>query len=346
MIVRKTVQSLNREEKKAFTDALLVLKKKGRYDEYVHWHHAVMVPTVLPYEPRDALYRNGAHRGPSFLPWHREFLMQVEADLRAIKPSISIPYWDWTEDAALPDPNTAPVWGDDLMGGNGVEADGWQVGNGPFAYKTGNWPIPVEHDGPALTRRFGNWLPDFKLPTKEDLALAMGEIFYDTPHYNSSPFTLGFRNRLEGWVTTRGDSRVKTPGSQLHNRVHLWVGGRWTENGQEKVGSMVPMTSPNDPVFFLHHCFVDKVWADWQAAQAQTNPSASPHYAPETGGPAGHNLDDQLKPWKRTIRDVLDIAKLGYSYEHTAADERLKALAAAVRPRSPFEAPRSPFEAE
>ena len=51
----------------------------------------------------------------------------------------------------------------------------------------------------------------------------------------------------------RGDSRVKTVGSQLHNRVHLWVGG-----------NMAPMTSPNDPVFFLHHCFVDKAWADWQ----------------------------------------------------------------------------------
>ncbi|MGZ8410614.1 MAG: tyrosinase family protein, partial [Hyphomicrobium sp.] len=45
-----------------------------------------MVPSVLPSEPRDANYRNGAHRGPSFLPWHREFLMQVEADLRSIEP--------------------------------------------------------------------------------------------------------------------------------------------------------------------------------------------------------------------------------------------------------------------
>ena len=28
---------------------------------------------------------------------------------------------------------------------------------------------------------------------------------------------------------------------------------------------MMPMTSPNDPVFFLHHCFVDLVFAQWQA---------------------------------------------------------------------------------
>lgn len=346
MITRKSVRSLTGAEKKKLVDALLLLKKKGRYDEYVHWHHAVMVPTVLPDEPKDALYRNGAHRGPSFLPWHREFLLQVEADLRSIDSSISIPFWDWTEDASLADPGSAPVWGADLMGGNGVEADGWRVGNGPFAFMNGNWPIPVAHDGPALTRRFGSWLPNFGLPTGEDLALAMAEIFYDTPPYSSSPFTLGFRNRLEGWVTMRGDRRVKTEGSQLHNRVHLWVGGQWTENGQPRVGSMVPMTSPNDPVFFLHHCFVDKVWADWQALQARTNSAATPHYAPESGGASGHNLDDQLKPWTRTIRDVLDINKLGYTYESTPAGERTRNLAVRVRAISQFDVPRSPFDAE
>lgn len=25
------------------------------------------------------------------------------------------------------------------------------------------------------------------------------------------------------------------------------------------------MTSPNDPVFWLHHAFLDKIWADWMA---------------------------------------------------------------------------------
>ncbi|MEK5500464.1 tyrosinase family protein [Bacillus sp. FSL M8-0168] len=345
MGIRKNVRSLSGDEKKAFIEALLLLKKKGRYDEYVHWHHTIMVPTILPYEPNDAKYRNGAHRGPAFLPWHREFLMQVESDLQTIDPSITIPYWDWTEDAELPDPSKSPVWGDDFMGGNGVESEGWRVESGPFAYKTGNWPIPEDHHGPALTRRFGSWLPNFNLPTKEDLDLAMGEIFYDTPPYNSSPFTIGFRNRLEGWVTTRGDSRVKTQDSQLHNRVHLWVGGRWMEDGKEKIGTMVPMTSPNDPIFFLHHCFVDKIWADWQELQSKINPSASPHYAPEKDGPPGHNLDDELRPWKRKIRDVLKIAKLGYSYEQPSP-ERLMTFASLIRSRSPFEVPRTPFEAD
>jgi tyrosinase len=333
MYVRKSAASLSEQEKEAFVEGLLALKKEGRYDEYVHWHHAVMTPSVWPFEPKDPFYRNAAHRGPSFLPWHREFLLQVEADLRAIDSSIAIPYWDWTADAAMPDPTASPIWDENFLGGNGVEADDWRVASGPFAYSKGNWPIPEGHDGPALRRQFGVLAPT--LPTTEDLVLALGEMFYDTPNFNSGPFTIGFRNRLEGWVTQRGDSRVKTAGSQLHNRVHVWVGG-----------SMLLMTSPNDPVFLLHHCFIDKVWADWQALQRQFNPGASPHYAPEEGGPVGHNIDDQLKPWERTIREVLDIAELGYSYEQPPSQPQLLEIAARIRPSSPFMTERSPFMAD
>jgi tyrosinase len=318
---------LNAEERKAYVEALLALKKRGRYDQYVHWHHHVMMPSVLPYEPRDANYRNGAHRGPSFLPWHREFLMQVEADLRSVDASLTIPYWDWTEDAALDDPKTSPLWDEDFMGGDGVEADQWRVATGPFAYGNGNWNVPAYPEvglpGPGLKRFFGRTVPT--LPTKEDVALALAEPFYDTPNFNQSPFTTGFRNRLEGWITQRGDPRVKTSKSQLH---------------------MLPMTSPDDPVFFLYHCFIDKVWADWQDLQRKNNPDASPHYAPEKDGPPGHNLDDPLHPWKRTIREVLDISKLDYAYEQPAAQPELLAMAKEIAPTSPFMAERSPFWAD
>ncbi|RQP21844.1 tyrosinase family protein [Albitalea terrae] len=330
MITRKSVHSLSQSEIDALVHALIELKGRGEYDKYVHWHHQVMYPTVLPQEPRDANYRNGAHRGPSFLPWHRDFLMQLEQDLRTIDASVSLPYWDWTQDAKLPDPSTSPLWADTFMGGNGEEGDQWRVQRGPFAESSGKWPVPSLPDdglpGTGLKRQFGRMLPS--LPTEEDLALAMAEVFYDTPNYERSPFTIGFRNRIEGWVTQRGDARVKTPGSQLHNRVHLWIGG-----------NMAPMTSPNDPVFFLHHCFIDKVWADWQAVQMAENPDAAPHYAPERSGPTGHNLDDQLKPSTRTVRDVLSISGLGYEYEPAHNQVMLETFARSAirrRIRTPF----------
>jgi tyrosinase len=326
MHVRKNVRSLTAAERRAFVDALLELKARGKYDRFVHWHHHAMQPAVLPSEPRDAAYRNGAHRGPAFLPWHREFLHQLETELRVIDASVSIPYWDWTQDTA--DPAASPVWAEDLMGGNGVEADEWRVASGPFAHANGRWPVPDYGaeglPGPGLKRSFGRLLDT--LPAPADLQLAMAEGFYDTPPYGPSPFTIGFRNRIEGFVTRRGDNRVSTTGSQLHNRVHVWVGG-----------NMLLMTSPDDPLFFLHHCFIDKVWTDWQEVQKINNPDGAPHYAPLRDGPRGHNIDDDIRPGAHTIRQVLDVAALGYTYEQPPAAPELTDLAATVRPvNSPF----------
>lgn len=322
MRVRKNVRSLSQSEIDTFVNALLELKRTGRYDTYVHWHHHVMLPSVLSWEPHDPNYRNGAHRGPSFLPWHREFLIQLEDDLQKIDASITIPYWNWTEDAA--DPTKSPIWSDRFLGGNGVEGDHWRVSSGPFAYSHGRWHVPAYPDEgypePGLKRQFG--VNATSLPNADDLSLAQRESLYDTPPYNSGPFTLGFRNRLEGWVTQRGDSRVRTPGTQLHNRVHVWIGG-----------NMILMTSPDDPVFFLHHCFVDKVWADWQDAMRRTNADFAPHYAPLRDGPSGHNLHDVLTPWTRRVSDVLDISQLGYTYEQPPQPMSLSAVSTF---RSPF----------
>jgi hypothetical protein len=97
----------------------------------------------------------------------------------------------------------------------------------------------------------------------------------------------------------------------MHNLIHIWVGG-----------SMVPITSPNDPVFFLHHCFVDKLWADWQSLHPNV-----PWYLPDGGAAPGHNLKDLLRPWNDTTpEDVIDHRRHGYRYDtesYLQADEDL-----------------------
>jgi len=126
-------------------------------------------------------------------------LLQVEADLQKINSAITIPHWNWTIDAVMPDPKQSPIWSPDFMGGNGVEADGVASGDGPSCLRWRQLAIPPQHDGPALRRRFATSVPT--LPSADDLALAMNEVFYDTPAFNSGPFTLGFRNRLRSAVT-------------------------------------------------------------------------------------------------------------------------------------------------
>ncbi|MBA2278691.1 MAG: tyrosinase family protein [Chloroflexia bacterium] len=266
---RKNQATLTAAEKARFVAAVLALKANGTFDTYVADHMGAMP---------------NAHRGPAFLPWHREFLRRFELDLQKIDPQVTLPYWNWTVDNSV----TSSLWDPSFLGGNGRPADGW-VTTGPFAHSTGNWNLI--HDGPALRRRFG--MSAASLPTPFDLNLAMSDATYDVSPWDRFS-TSGFRNKLEGWIN----------GPQLHNLVHVWVGG-----------SMGPMSSPNDPVFFLHHCFVDKLWADWQ----RMHPGSG--YLPVSGGPAGHNLGNAMQPWLGrgetvTSASLLDHHALGYAYDN------------------------------
>lgn len=45
-----------------------------------------------------------------------------------------------------------------------------------------------------------------------------------------------------------------------HNYVHGWIGG-----------NMGTFLSPLDPIFWLHHCNVDRLWAEWNQTHANTS---------------------------------------------------------------------------
>ncbi len=79
----------------------------------------------------------------------------------------------------------------------------------------------------------------------------------------------------------------------IHNSVHVWVGG--------SMGS-VP-TAPADPIFWMHHCNIDRLWWVWQ----------------KTPGNAGKNpilsgAAAVMDPWPNTEADTRDIVSLGYTY--------------------------------
>jgi tyrosinase len=217
----------------------------------------------------------------------------------------------------LPGPSKSPIWSAEFLGGNGVKERDWEVVDGPFAFRTGCWPLTVpgtfagEKVPPYLRRGFGQFTDPFgvlvsTLPTKEDVRAALKEPLYDIAPWDARPFTGGFRNRLEGWVTNVADPlNVKRPGVQLHNRTHIFIGG-----------TMKFAWSPNDPVFLLHHAYVDRLWALWEKYQRRTNKALAPNevlYLPRKGGPMGHNLYDPMYPFQPPVRviDVLNHHKLG-----------------------------------
>jgi tyrosinase len=77
----------------------------------------------------------------------------------------------------------------------------------------------------------------------------------------------------------------------IHNSGHVWVGGSMQGFA----------TAPADPVFWMHHAEIDRIWADWQAA----NPGLHP---PLAGAAA------IMDPWAETETDTRDITALGYVY--------------------------------
>lgn len=74
--------------------------------------------------------------------------------------------------------------------------------------------------------------------------------------------------------------------SDIHNPPHVWVSG-----------VMATAASPGDPVFYLHHCWIDMLWAQWQLL----NPGAA-----FVSSEAGRGLNDAMPPWPTTPADVLD----------------------------------------
>ncbi|MER6910547.1 tyrosinase family protein [Streptomyces sp. NPDC000594] len=254
MTVRKNQANLTATERKNFVDAVIEVKRRGVYDEFVTLHRTRFIQDMDP-----AHIRTG-HNTPSFLPWHRQYLIAFERELQKVNWSVSIPYWDWTTARS----RTGSPWVADLLGGAGRDGD-QQVMDGPFAHSTGDWPITVQVDThPFLRRTLGGTYP---LPSQSDVDAALALPTYDAPPWNEN--APGFRNTLEG-----------NQGVWLHNQVHIWVGGQ-----------MGQPVSPNDPVFWLHHAFVDKLWADWQRRYPNSG------YLPTGNTPDAVDLNETMAPW-------------------------------------------------
>jgi tyrosinase len=281
--VRKNQSALTDREKSDFIDAIKTLKTTYNpgstlsiYDEFVQTHY-------------NAFASGQAHEGPAFLAWHREFLLLFEQELQTVNPAVTIPYWDFTVDNSA----SSSIWDKHFLGGNGDPNDNWIVKDGPFA--RGQWTLNVDgYDGTDLRRQFGEFVSS--LPTAADVANALQADLYDVYPYDSgSPIDHSFRNNIEGF-------NHPTAEPELHNRVHGWIGG-----------SMAIAYSPNDPVFWMLHADIDRVWAEWEDQNGYV-------YAPEEGGRQGQNLYDAMTPFGVTPASVLDHWALGYRYDTEPAD--------------------------
>ncbi|KAI5364067.1 putative tyrosinase copper-binding domain, di-copper centre-containing domain superfamily [Septoria linicola] len=208
----------------------------------------------------------------SFLPWHRYFLSVYEKAVQNCGYTGAVPYWDWTQDTQ--NVSKSPIWDSKTgLGGNGSPkktefVNGYKgrcVADGPFSklrlkyYGT----EVVDH---CLLRSFNNGteqVGDMLAPNYTPAAVQKVQSNANYDHY---------RQALEAGP---------------HGAIHSAVGG-----------DLGPSTSPNDPVFFLHHAQVDRLWWEWQ----QQNPKKR---NAEYAGIRTQDHFDGTKPPAAGLADVM-----------------------------------------
>jgi tyrosinase len=322
--LRRNIALLNAEELARFIGALRNLKAainpetgKSRYDELTEYHARGMM-LLTRFSGEKGTGRNAGHKGPAFLPWHRRALCKLELALgeQGIDPwwplpteetpepvppavELAIPYWRWN--------NLGTTWGTSLLwsivGGNGSAADGYRVIDGPFA----DWVCTIYNSSTAQfeQRQPAGIIRNFRLTTSTGSATAFPTLGATTiTRYDLAPWSESSTLNNTSW---RRYFEIR------HNKIHELVRG-----------DMIAVTSPNDPVFWLHHSNCDRAWARWQKVRGVTNLQGN--YQPDgviEVAPLGHNRPDLLLPddgyplWP-TIADTLDWKAMGYDYDTTS----------------------------
>ncbi len=200
-----------------------------------------------------------------FLPWHRQFILEFEHALCQA-------HVDSGGDPSLL--TGLPYWR-------------WNSQDPGFpAWLDGFLPLEREpiNNRPIGPRSPGN---PADLPGQRDLDVIMNgsQAFLAGEHDGINDF-VRFVYVLDGWAKHPDGTDVRA-----HNHVHQWVGG---------VMDLI-MLSPIDPVFWLLHAEIDRLWHIWQ----RQHPDAKPPL---------ENKDSVLDPWSVTVDDVMEISDLGYEY--------------------------------
>ena len=292
MKVRKCFSRMPQPEREAFLAALLRIKNKlaNPLEEDVSKHISVYDQFVLIHNAANSQIRlNGgtavdpAHLGSAFGPWHREFLIRFELELQKEDPNVMLPYWDWTDLTG----NTNIVFNHLGMGPNGDPLSGGLM---PAGYFT-----PVRPGTPGNPTGLPAWYPLTMNGWHCDPRLVEGAAYNNLRRYMDPIGSLAgqslVRATLNTPTTPMADDaaymafRLQLEGGlRMHNYTHNWFG----------IGSHMRnrFQSPNDPIFFLHHCNCDRLWAMWQMDGHEGY-----SFYPVAGGLQGHNLPDPMWPW-------------------------------------------------
>ncbi len=236
---------------------------------YLNWKNIRYIPSSaqlgnLPSQNLTNLFWDQCQHGTwYFPPWHRGYLVALENILRDIitnnlngPADWALPYWNYLNQTETP-----------------------QQFKIPPAFLTQN--LPDGTPNPLyVPERYG---PDgdgsIYVQVGQDMETsANDECQWDKIYSESAPGPIGAGNQYGYYYGGQetgfmhSNSGFGDLESNPHNYVHGMVGGQ--ANGNQHMGLMgVPATAALDPVFFLHHSNIDRMWAAWNETGGNQNPT-------------------------------------------------------------------------
>lgn len=276
------------------------------------WAHIPGPPKVptspLPSRTVMATYWNQCqHQSWFFAPWHRGYLVAIEAQLRedivqAKGPADwSLPYWDYFgspgDQFDIPPAFTQQTLPDGSPNSLFVTAR-----YGPYGNK-------VVFDPTAAGRKK---YP----PPKGFTGIVTDSCLANTVYtgFDANTTAPGFGGPLTGFW--HGDFyRSGNLEQDPHNGTHVHVGGP----GPGINGLMTdPGIAALDPIFYLHHANIDRMWAVWNLDPAHTNPSDTNWL----NGPGASGEPEFIMPmpgkksWTYVPKDVNSLNQMNYTYDY------------------------------
>jgi tyrosinase len=251
----------------------------------------VPITPVPPQNVQDLYWDQCQHQSWYFPPWHRGYLLALEAQVRAAVVSLggpstwALPYWNYfgpDEQYELP-----PAFAEQTL------PDG-----SPNAL--------------FVAARYGrNGNVFIRIPPVSEVCQT------NTVYTGSNPATLppGYGGPETGFWHGGGNLRGGNLEANPHNLVHGEVGGNAPDG--ETWGLMSdPGLAALDPIFYLHHCNIDRLWAAWNE-NGNPNSNASNWL----NGPAASGEREFAMPmpdgtsWVYTPSDVNSLIQLDYTYD-------------------------------
>jgi tyrosinase len=232
-----------------------------------------------------------------FLPWHRGYLLAFEKMVRAAMATLkgapkdwALPYWNYFKpgQSHLPAEFASKKWPDGADDNPLFEA----VRYGP------------NDDGHVFIEMTGQFAVEE--------STAFGDSAFIGAAGGGSP---GFGGPETDLFSHSGNKHGGLE-SQPHDMAHVDIGGI------NRSGLMSdPDTAGLDPIFWLHHANIDRLWEAWKTVPKAAGNPASPKWL---GGPASLGFRAFRMPmpdgstWTYTPGDMGNLAPLDYSYDDIA----------------------------